>query len=812
MAGKRFASILAASELLQVDGGAMRHCLTCGTQYGDEVQFCSTDGTALVAVEEPQTAGALIGKVLDKKYKIEKLLGEGGMGVVYQATHIHIESTVAVKVLHKELVSNPQAVERFRREARASGRIHHPHAISVIDFGVAENNIVYIVMEYLEGMTLSKRIRQTGRVSPEETVRIMRDVCAAVDAAHRKGIIHRDLKPDNIMLQRVDGQETVKVLDFGIAQLKSLTGASMELTQQGTVIGTPFYMSPEQCVGKELDPRSDIYSLGVILFEMLTGRLPFKAESTMAVIIKHTTEAPPRLRQIEPAVPVTLEVVTLRALAKSPAERQASAAALARELENAIAKSKQRLSPVAPVDDPYRTVITGDTHIIGGPAGAETDVLEGQVTAPMVSEADASAKTETVSAVPSSELDRTQVTSPAERRHTAGSALDSTSPTVITAAPVDALGGATEIISPSASAPSFAPKPRGASGYETNIMPGGSSAPIQGSAVPYPASPVPSTARGYTERIGAVRRESRRSLYVSIAVAVIVLAALRIAWSLYSSRTSVSTAGEDNTTSSGPAIPANMLRIPAASFTMGSKGGERVEKDEMPAHQVSVGGFYIGKYEVTNREYQEFVLATGHKPPPALDAGQVAEYKKQTNGQSPPPSWQGTNFPPGEDSVPVTQVSWADAVAYCNWLSKKIEFQLRLPTEEEWEYAAKGTGQRVFPWGNEFDPSYANSLERTQASGFSKPLPLDVNKYAESKGPFGTVSQAGNVAEWTASDAKSYPGSTLKPIQGSYKIYRGGSFLTDKYALRTTARFWGSKDLREPWLGFRVAMDLPAPK
>lgn len=790
----------------------MRHCLTCGTQYGDEVQFCSTDGTGLVAVEEPQTAGALIGKILDKKYKIEKLLGEGGMGVVYQATHIHIESTVAIKVLHKELVSNPQAVERFRREARASGRIHHPHAISVIDFGVAENNIVYIVMEYLDGMTLSKRIRQTGRVSPEETVRIMRDVCAAVDAAHRKGVIHRDLKPDNIMLQRVDGQENVKVLDFGIAQLKSLTGMSLELTQQGTLIGTPFYMSPEQCAGKELDSRSDIYSLGVILFEMLTGRLPFKAESHLAVIIKHTTEAPPRLRQIEPAVPATLEVVTLRALAKSPDERQASAAALARELENAIAKSKQRLSPAVPVDDPYRTVIMGDTHIIGGPAGAETDLIEGQVTLPMVSEADASAKTETVSAVPSSELDRTQVTSPAVGG-TAGAVSNSSSPTVVTAAPADAMSGATEIISPTAPAPSFAPKPRGATGYETNIMPGGSSMPMQGSAVPYPASPVPSTAPGYTERIGAVRRESRRSLYVSLAVAALVLAALGIGWKMLSGTPDNTRVVENTTASTALPFPTDMISIPSAQFMMGSNGGERVGLDEMPAHQVQVGTFYIGKHEVTDKEYQEFVLATGHAPPPPLTAEQANDYRQKTNGQSPPPSWQGTNFPPGEDNFPVTQVSWDDAVAYCDWLSRKTGFHYRLPTEEEWESTAKGANdQRVYPWGNEFDPSYANTLERAQASGFSKPLPQDVNKYAEAGSPFGTTNQAGNVAEWTASDARLYPGSKYSAIKGTQKVYRGGSFLVDKYDSRTTARFWDNRDFRAPWLGFRVAMDAPPPK
>src|SRR5688572_4636367 len=319
----------------------MKHCIACNTQYGDDIESCPTDGTTLYSTENQQAPDALIGMLLDKKYRIEKRLGEGGMGVVYLATHIHIESTVAIKVLHKDMVSNPQSVERFRREARAAGRIKHPNAISVMDFGVGENNLVYIVMEYLEGMTLSQRIRKTGRVMPEETVTIMRDVCAALDAAHNKGVIHRDLKPDNIILQKIDGgKDRVKVLDFGIAQLKSLSGVSMELTQQGTVIGTPFYMSPEQCRGEELDKRSDVYSLGIILFEMLTGKLPFQAESAMAVIVKHMTEQPPRLREIQPDIPALFEVVTLRALAKGKAERQGSAAELGLELDNALAKSK----------------------------------------------------------------------------------------------------------------------------------------------------------------------------------------------------------------------------------------------------------------------------------------------------------------------------------------------------------------------------------------------------------------------------------------------------------------------------------------
>jgi len=229
-----------------------------------------------------------------------------------------------------------------------------------------------------------------------------------------------------------------------------------------------------------------------------------------------------------------------------------------------------------------------------------------------------------------------------------------------------------------------------------------------------------------------------------------------------------------------------MLEISGGSFMMGSDGGERVGDDEKPAHRVAVSRFYLGKYEVTNAEYKRFVVSTNHPPPP---------------------TWKGTNFPAGQDNVPVTNVSWNDAVAYCAWLASREPFKYRLPSEEEWEYAAR-KDQRIYPWGDEFVVDYTNSLERTQGNQFSKSLPLEVTKYSDTPSPFGTVNQAGNVAEWTASDVKAYPGST-KPIKGAYKVYRGGSYAVDKFDLRTTTRYWLTPDKKEPWLGFRVAMDAP---
>src|SRR5947209_6601589 len=200
------------------------------------------------------------------------------MGKVYTATHTAIRRLVAIKILHPDLAGDQVTLERFRREAEAAATITHPNAIVVIDFGVThDNGMAYIVMELLEGRELRQYMSQIRWFDFKEAFNIFSQVCSAVHAAHQKGIIHRDLKPDNIYLVKSDsGTPVVKVLDFGIAKLKTLAGNNNNLTQQGTIIGTPKYMSPEQCLSDELDARSDVYSLGVILYEMLTGKPVFE--------------------------------------------------------------------------------------------------------------------------------------------------------------------------------------------------------------------------------------------------------------------------------------------------------------------------------------------------------------------------------------------------------------------------------------------------------------------------------------------------------------------------------------------------------
>jgi len=279
----------------------------------------------------------LIGRVFDGKYRLDEQLGGGGMGTVYRATHLMIERPVAIKVLNQRFVGDQTAQERFRREARAAGRIHHPNAVTVNDFGTTEDGWLYIVMELLEGRTLRDLLAREAPLDSARAVSLMLQACSAVGAAHDAKLIHRDLKPANIFIeQRPNMPAVAKVLDFGVAKFAVEEHEDDDyktLTQVGAIIGTPRYMSPEQCSGAApLTPASDVYSLGIILYEMLTGAVPFSAETPLAVAMKQVTEAPRPPREVIPSIPKELETVVLHALAKQAADRPPDANEFRREL------------------------------------------------------------------------------------------------------------------------------------------------------------------------------------------------------------------------------------------------------------------------------------------------------------------------------------------------------------------------------------------------------------------------------------------------------------------------------------------------
>jgi serine/threonine protein kinase len=275
-----------------------------------------------------------IGLRIDNKYLIEDKLGSGGMATVYRATRLLIGDTVAIKILHPGQVDDPESVERFRREAQAAARLKHPNVVPIYDFGVSSEGLVYLAMELVEGKNIRDMLREHGPFASEMTGEILTQVCSALEAAHKKNIIHRDIKPDNIVVDATPAGIRVKVLDFGIAWMRDVAAAS--LTETGNVVGTPHYMSPEQCLGEEPDPRTDIYSMGVVLFEMLAGVVPFNSRAKTAVVIQHVNQPPPSLRAINSSVSPAVESVVMHALAKPRDQRPQSAALLAAELTAAI--------------------------------------------------------------------------------------------------------------------------------------------------------------------------------------------------------------------------------------------------------------------------------------------------------------------------------------------------------------------------------------------------------------------------------------------------------------------------------------------
>src|ERR1043165_9021453 len=320
---------------------------TVGRESADASATSDSSPTIIESDPTVVEADPLVGRVLDGKYEVVAPLGAGGMGAVYLARRVLIGDEVAVKVLHTKFIGNETLVELFRREARAAAQLHHPNVVTIHDYGEARGpeGFAYIVMEFVRGESLRDLLRREGRLPAARAVSLMRGVCAGVGAAHRRGIVHRDLKPDNVIVVPADEDnpsEHVKVVDFGIAKLRDMA-ADATLTHAGAVVGTPNYMSPEQCKGERLDARADVYSLGAMLYEMLAGSPPFNAPSISGVIIKHVTEPPPPVPR-DLRVPAALQEAIARSLSKDPAARQRDASEFARDIQAALTQPTDKLT------------------------------------------------------------------------------------------------------------------------------------------------------------------------------------------------------------------------------------------------------------------------------------------------------------------------------------------------------------------------------------------------------------------------------------------------------------------------------------
>jgi serine/threonine-protein kinase len=332
-----------------------RRCPKCGRVYAENARFCPKDGSMLVevqsktpvpsgspgsghvstgertppaprrAVQAGDRASSVTGQVLEGRYHVLRKLGEGGMSYVYLAKEIPTGDTVAIKVLSPKLATDKSSVERLRREAGLAMRLEHPNVCRILRLGESEDGLIYLVMPYLEGELLSDREVRGGPMDVAPGIAILRQVCAGLQHAHELHIVHRDLKPENIMLVGADGTVRAVVMDFGLAKERRADPAIRKLTATGIILGTPEFMSPEQIRGRPLDPRSDIYALGIVAFEMFTGKLPFHGRNAQEMMIARLRGQPMAARQIRPDLPIPLEKALLRAMATNAEDRYATA-------------------------------------------------------------------------------------------------------------------------------------------------------------------------------------------------------------------------------------------------------------------------------------------------------------------------------------------------------------------------------------------------------------------------------------------------------------------------------------------------------
>lgn len=316
----------------------MKSCPTCKAICPNDFVACPNDGTALIDLVEWAE-----GSVIRGKYRIVSKLGQGGMGTVYKVVHVAFDEVHALKVINPSLMSDDLFIKRFKHEAVITRKLRHPNAVRVDDIDEAEDGRPIIVMEYIEGQSLKRLIKDLGPLPVPRVCAIIKQVASALDAAHRLGMIHRDIKPDNIVLVSTPEGEQAKVLDFGIAKLKETRAgefSGLTLTEAGSVVGTPAYMSPEQAMGKrgdELDGRSDIYSLGVVMYQMLSGELPFKADTSMAMLLAHMQKPPAPILGLRPElqIPEPIGKLVMKILEKNPDNRPQNAEFLIHEIEAA---------------------------------------------------------------------------------------------------------------------------------------------------------------------------------------------------------------------------------------------------------------------------------------------------------------------------------------------------------------------------------------------------------------------------------------------------------------------------------------------
>ena len=746
----------------------MKECPTCRTCFPDDVNHCPADGA--------ETSSSIQGEpILDGRYQLEKRLGQGGMGVVYKARHIFLKTQHAIKIILPDLVGNdPNLTTRFRQEALAAAAIRHQNIIAVTDFGVVRGTMPFLVMEFVQGRSLQDIMSDEGAMTPMRAFELIQPICAGIAAAHRQKIVHRDLKPLNVMLQDgVPVNEGAKILDFGLAKIKSgeLLGSFIAAQTTG-LMGSPFYMAPEQWSDDPPDARADIYSLGVMLFQMLCGEVPFKGSSIPAIMKKHLTLEVPSLASKGIDVPPQLEAAIRHALEKEPQYRTASADEFVGELRAAMATASatlKRTGDIAEADASKTLVFPhAEDHSTVSVKGSSTafDPLAGTISAASLLEEDekslyaqrelareAAHRRKTVDEAEqkrkAEEGDRD-----AERRHLEELVAKQTK--VLE----DKLTQLASTMSPKATA---AMDPEATQVQRAGMATGDNS--FQAQSFPrVDVSLVP---------------QKKSSLPLILGLLVVLLIGGGVG-GYFILRSKVVPAPPVKPT--GPNVPdvvnkPNLIDIPGGAFQMGRNDSLPTEE---PAHELTIKPFSMDKNEVTNAEYTRFVREANYAPPQ---------------------QWGSVTAPVGQELLPVSNVSYDDAVAFAEWRSKRDGVTYRLPTEEEWEYAARnGDKENLYPWGNAWAPGRA----ATQEAGVGKEQP--VGTYPQGGNRWGVQDLIGNVWEWTSSKASLYPGSPLKlpDVQKGWIVARGGGYSSSADKVSATKRDWFAPNYKNAVLGFRL--------
>jgi eukaryotic-like serine/threonine-protein kinase len=618
-----------------------------------------------------------LNEVLGSKYRILCRIGGGGMAQVYLARHRLHGGLFAVKVLVDYLAQDPRIVARFEQEARMAATLaSHPNIVPIFDIGSGAG-LHYMIMQFIAGEDLARYLRREGRLRLPDAANVMAQAAEALSCAEAKRIVHRDLKLANMLL---DEGGRIKLLDFGISRITDIADG---LTRPGESIGTPHYMSPEQIRGEACDIRSDLYSLGVVFFELISGQRPFEHESVTAIQIAHLSSAPPSLLSLDPNLPPGADAMVQKLLSKRPEDRYQSTAELLSDL------------------------VAHGAH--AGPGALRPKIDPGLI-----------------EAIESAEL-----------------------------TPLDQQT-----------------KPQGLATV--------AELPVSVEPVASAAATVPAVERdpGVVAQASAIRKKSSKPL---LAVAIVCGLALLlggigfVVWRSQHSGTVADQAAAHPRTATGPPSSytdahGRMALVAAGPFLFGEKGSSDAKTMTLP-------GFYIDETEVSNAEYRKFCQATGHPEPPTADYATHSDY-------------------------PVAGVTYEDAKAYAAWAGK------RLPTEEEWEKAARGTDERTFPWGDApWDSGVPEKLE-----------PVDSEPSRRS--PYGVFNMAGNVWEWTASPYSPEPADLTamkrlaagKNFSSQWQVIKGGSFPSggSQYFAISKRRELPS-DQRSPWIGFRCVRDAGPP-